>query len=122
MGNGSGRVSSKVSKISDDRLNNLLAECELQKPHEALTPSAINFEGLFYDRFPGLVEVSLAECMVSSDEAGDAVGSSRLKSSEYFGLILEALEILFPGMCIPKETMSKVKRFSNFISNKNQIY
>ena len=122
MGNGSGKVSSKVSEISDDRLNTILAECELQKPDETMRPSALNFEGIFYDRFPDLVEVSLAECMVSSGKASDAVGSSLLKSSEYLGLILKALEELFPGMCIPPETIAKVKRFSNFISNKKQTY
>ena len=59
MGNGSGKVSSKVSEISDDRLNTLLAECDLQEPNAGLRPSALNFEGLFYEKYPQLVEVSL---------------------------------------------------------------
>ena len=116
MGNGSGRVSSKVSEISDDRLNNLLAECNLQKPMGKT--SSLNFELLFYENFPHLVEVSLPECMVSSGRAGDAVSSSQMKTKHYFGLILNALEKLFPGMYIPKETITKVKRFfSNCMSN-----
>ena len=117
MGNGSCRVSSKVSEISDDLLNTFLAECELQKPDKTLRPSPLNFEGLLYEKFPDLVEVSLAQCMVASGKADEAVGSSLLKCSEYFGLILKAFEELFPGMYIPPETVSKVKRFWNFIPN-----